>query len=96
MVKGQVRAASARAGAAVDDVPVNQVPTATSAGAHAVPGSQLAAALGDVGPELDKALHTFADACAGWAFDLDASVAAYEETDAAAKARLDRMTWRAV
>lgn len=96
VAKGRIRTASARAGAAADDVPVTQVPTATSAGAHAVPASQLAAALGEVGPELGRTLREFAEDCSRWAATVDACLADYDETDFATQGRLDRMSWRAV
>ena len=92
----QVRGASTRTRAAAQDVPTGQVPAAASAGASAVTGGQLAAALDEAGPELRRRLRVFATTCEQWTFDLEASVAAYEDTDTTTAGHHGRLASRAV
>lgn len=75
---------------------MRQASSAARAGADAVSGGELEVALREVAPQLERRLVEFTDACSQWSFDLEASVAAYEETDAASGAALRGLAGRSV
>lgn len=93
---GRVRSAASGVRASAEGVSPHRVGDAAAAGAAAVPGYDLAAALSEVGDRLASRLVAFNYALQGWADEVDAAVAAYQETDCAASDRVSRLTWSPV
>ena len=91
-----VRAALDHAETARSAVVPCQVANAASMGSSAVTGGELAAALTEVGPELDSRVRALGHALEAWTEDVAAAVAAYQATDDQSCALLDRLSWRAV
>ncbi len=92
----RVRCAASTVHASAERVSPGRVVDAMASGAAAVPDGELAAALSEVGDTVESRLVAFNYALQGWADDVDTAVAAYRETDDAARVQVSGLTWRPV
>ncbi len=90
---GRVSAAARRVDAIVGEVPAGALRSAVDQGVDAVPGSQTARALDEVGGTLLSDLNAFSEACQEWALTVQTCLAEYADRDALAAARADRLGW---
>lgn len=91
-VQGALRHADLAQSAVAQD----GVADAAAAAASAVNGGELAAALTEVGPRLDSRVRALRHAIEGWASEVNAAVAAYDNTDHDSVATLRRYSPEAV
>lgn len=85
------RATAAEAVEIAGALPVGRLATAVAAGAGAVPGTALAAALDEAGDELAAGLRLLGRETEEWSQDVAAAMGAYEAADAEAADGLRRL-----
>lgn len=89
-----VRRAARQAEAAGDAVPTEGMRRAATEVGTSVNGSEASRAFAELADALTPRLAALRTAVTEWAQDVQAAVAAYEESDATTNARLTAMDWR--
>ena len=92
----EVRRAARAAETAGQSVSTGPLISGGAAAVSAVPGGMSAPAFGEVIDVLESRLAAFRVATQGWADEVQAAVAAYEEADVDAADGLSRTRWQAV